>query len=96
METCIARLIPSDHPRQRPSAEVTCIASSAGFFWVGTSVGIVLVLALPRLEGAPLMNGELRAVVEKLLMLVTEIFSSNMTKPSPRSRKPHCIAGSVV
>ena len=37
---------------------VTTMAAADGLLWVGTSVGIILVFSLPRLEGIPLASGQ--------------------------------------
>lgn len=44
-----------------PSACVTCLAAYKGLLWVGTSVGVVLTLTLPRLEGVPQVKERPRA-----------------------------------
>ncbi|XP_076451656.1 rho guanine nucleotide exchange factor 10-like protein [Babylonia areolata] len=37
---------------------VTCLAASTGLLWIGTSVGVILTLPLPRLsDGVPLYSG---------------------------------------
>ncbi|ELU12632.1 hypothetical protein CAPTEDRAFT_218934 [Capitella teleta] len=36
---------------------VTCLLSSKGQLWIGTSIGCVLTLPLPRLEGVPQIKG---------------------------------------
>ena len=37
---------------------VTCIAASTGLLWIGTNVGLILTLPLPRLnDGVPLYRG---------------------------------------
>ncbi|CAM9755131.1 unnamed protein product [Lampetra fluviatilis] len=41
---------------QRPLV-VTCLASCPGLLWVGTSLGLIVALPLPRLEGLPKLTG---------------------------------------
>ena len=36
---------------------ITCMSSSRGLLWIGTNVGCVLTLPLPRLEGVPQIKG---------------------------------------
>lgn len=36
---------------------ITCLLSSKGLLWIGTSIGCVLTLPLPRLEGVPQIKG---------------------------------------
>ncbi|KAK3738107.1 hypothetical protein QZH41_013838, partial [Actinostola sp. cb2023] len=36
---------------------VSCMVAEEGLLWVGTSVGLVLIFPLPRLEGIPLVSG---------------------------------------
>ncbi|XP_061422145.1 rho guanine nucleotide exchange factor 10-like isoform X2 [Lethenteron reissneri] len=36
---------------------VTCLASCPGLLWVGTSLGLIVALPLPRLEGLPKLTG---------------------------------------
>ena len=37
---------------------ITTMTAVEGLLWVGTSVGIILVFSLPRLEGIPLASGQ--------------------------------------
>ena len=40
------------------NVEVTCLAASTGLLWIGTSLGLILTLPLPRLkDGVPLYRG---------------------------------------
>ncbi|XP_048580947.1 rho guanine nucleotide exchange factor 10 isoform X2 [Nematostella vectensis] len=36
---------------------VSCMTADEGLLWVGTSVGVILIFPLPRLEGIPLVSG---------------------------------------
>lgn len=40
-----------------PSVYVTALMASKGLLWVGTNVGITLTVPLPRLEGLPIISG---------------------------------------
>lgn len=41
----------------RSQVNVTALLASKGLLWVGTNVGIVLTIPLPRLEGVPIISG---------------------------------------
>ena len=70
IESSIKRLLNDSCDRYRSlhSPSVSCISASSGFLWIGTSVGIVLVIALPRLEGAPLISGKKLTAFELMFL----------------------------
>lgn len=41
----------------RSSVSVTALMACKGLLWVGTNVGIILTIPLPRLEGVPIISG---------------------------------------
>lgn len=43
--------------RLQTSVHVTALEATKGLLWVGTNVGIVLSIPLPRLEGVPIISG---------------------------------------
>lgn len=44
-------------PSNNSSVYVTALMASKGLLWVGTNVGIALTVPLPRLEGVPIISG---------------------------------------
>ncbi|CRK89815.1 CLUMA_CG003480, isoform A [Clunio marinus] len=56
----ILRVTSSNHSpsnNSSPSVYVTALMACKGLLWVGTNVGITLTVPLPRLEGVPIISG---------------------------------------
>ncbi|KAK9877071.1 hypothetical protein WA026_016100 [Henosepilachna vigintioctopunctata] len=45
------------NPNGRSQVNVTALLACKGLLWVGTNVGIILTIPLPRLEGVPIISG---------------------------------------
>lgn len=54
---------------------VTSILATRGLLWIGTSVGIIVTLTLPRLQGVPLVSGCLNVSLHRHLGPVTILLS---------------------
>ncbi|XP_067128499.1 rho guanine nucleotide exchange factor 10-like protein isoform X2 [Centruroides vittatus] len=53
----IERLLTGKLPDKSGTIHVTTLLASRGLLWVGTNVGVVLTVPLPRLEGVPIISG---------------------------------------
>lgn len=45
-----------DSYRRQKGCHVTCLTAHKGWLWIGTNLGIVLTIPLPRLEGVPIIS----------------------------------------
>lgn len=77
--------VPSNN--SSPSVYVTALMACKGLLWVGTNVGITLTVPLPRLEGVPIISGNVNisyhahcGPVTFFLPLITK--SANQVTPS--------------
>ncbi|XP_015790533.1 rho guanine nucleotide exchange factor 10-like [Tetranychus urticae] len=68
---------------------VTAMLATRGLLWIGTSVGIIVTLTLPRLQGVPLVSGCLNVALHRhigpvtiLLSLTPGVTLSPVTNPS--------------
>lgn len=73
---------------------VTSLLASKGLLWVGTNVGIILTVPLPRLEGVPIITGRVslafhahQGPVQLLLSLQPKALTLP-TLASPTTRRP--------
>lgn len=67
---------------------VTSMLATRGLLWIGTSVGIIVTLTLPRLQGVPLVSGCLNVSLHRHLGPVTILLSltPGATPPSASNR----------
>ncbi|XP_053208339.1 rho guanine nucleotide exchange factor 10-like [Panonychus citri] len=72
---------------------VTAMLATRGLLWIGTSVGIIVTLTLPRLQGVPLVSGCLNVALHRhigpvtiLLSLTPGVTLSPVTNPSGNPR----------
>lgn len=54
---------------------VTSMLATRGLLWIGTSVGVIVTLTLPRLQGLPLVSGCLNVALHRHLGPVTTLLS---------------------
>lgn len=78
----------------RPLVLVTALLACKGLLWVGTNVGRVLTIPLPRLEGVPIISGRVNVSyhahfgpISFLLALQPKNYSNNSTKISFKENK---------
>ena len=45
-----------DSYRRQKGCHVTCLSAHKGWLWIGTNLGVVLTIPLPRLEGVPIIS----------------------------------------
>lgn len=56
---------------------VTSMLATRGLLWVGTNVGVIVTLTLPRLQGVPLISGCLNVALHRHIGPVTILLSLN-------------------
>ncbi|XP_014675027.1 PREDICTED: rho guanine nucleotide exchange factor 10-like protein [Priapulus caudatus] len=56
--SAVGRLLGERKQPRGSGVAVTTLVASSGYLWIGTSVGIVVVYALPRLEGVPVISNK--------------------------------------
>ncbi|RWS11802.1 rho guanine nucleotide exchange factor 10-like protein [Dinothrombium tinctorium] len=71
---------------------VTSMLATRGLLWIGTSVGIIVTLTLPRLQGVPLVSGCLNVALHRHLGPVNILLSltpgaTTVHMPQSHSRK---------
>lgn len=74
---------------------VTSLLASKGLLWVGTNVGIILTVPLPRLEGVPIITGRVslafhahQGPVQLLLSLQPKAMTLPTLASSPIAKRP--------
>lgn len=73
---------------------VTSLLASKGLLWVGTNVGILLTVPLPRLEGVPIITGRVSLAFHahmgpvQLLLSLQPKAMALPTLASPTPRRP--------
>lgn len=70
---------------------VTSMLATRGLLWVGTNVGIIVTLTLPRLQGVPLVSGALNVALHRHLGPVTILLSltSSVDMPIASAKTPN-------
>ncbi|KAI1301843.1 Rho guanine nucleotide exchange factor 10 [Halotydeus destructor] len=56
---------------------VTSMLATRGLLWIGTNVGIIVTLTLPRLQGVPLVSGALNVAIHRHIGPVTILLNLN-------------------
>ncbi|CAG2104567.1 unnamed protein product [Medioppia subpectinata] len=64
---------------------VTSMLATRGLLWVGTNVGVIVTLTLPRLQGVPLISGCLNVALHRHIGPVNILLSLNAGIESPNS-----------
>jgi Rho guanine nucleotide exchange factor 10 len=62
---------------------VTSMLATRGLLWVGTNVGVIVTLTLPRLQGVPLISGCLNVALHRHIGPVTILLSLTPGAESP-------------
>ncbi|XP_054159778.1 rho guanine nucleotide exchange factor 10-like protein [Oppia nitens] len=64
---------------------VTAMLATRGLLWVGTNVGVIVTLTLPRLQGVPLVSGCLNVALHRHIGPVTILLSLSTGAECPNS-----------
>lgn len=57
ISSAVSRLL-GERDQSKSRVSVSSIMASSGYLWIGTSVGILVVYSLPRLEGVPVISNK--------------------------------------
>ncbi|CAG7820463.1 unnamed protein product [Allacma fusca] len=72
-----------DSFRRQKGCYVTCLTAHKGWLWIGTNLGVILTIPLPRLEGVPIITtGKANVSLHGYYGPVS--FLMPLTKPSPQ------------
>ncbi|RWS30523.1 rho guanine nucleotide exchange factor 10-like protein [Leptotrombidium deliense] len=79
---------------------VTAMLATRGLLWIGTSVGIIVTLTLPRLQGVPLVSGCLNVALHRHLGSVNILLSltpgaTTIHTPQSQGRKNKSLRNSI-
>ena len=72
---------------------VTSMLATRGLLWIGTNVGIIVTLTLPRLQGVPLISGCLNVALHRHIGPVTILLNLNPGTDPQNSSQSHQNAG---
>lgn len=91
-----------DKDKSPNTIHVTSLLASKGLLWVGTNVGILLTVPLPRLEGVPIITGRVSLALhahQGPVQLLLSLQPKPMSLPvlsSPVTRRPASADGDDV
>jgi len=71
----VKRVIPDLSPNV--SISVTAMLATRGLLWIGTNVGVIVTLTLPRLQGLPLLHSCLNVALHRHIGPVTILLNLN-------------------